>query len=285
MKIVRFLGGLGNQMFQYAFYLSLSQKFGKVKADLKHFKDYPLHNGFELERIFNIKLKRASKFQSKLYANEGSGFMFRKLRRVMGAKNAYYTEKRHFGYEPGIFHDQKSRYYWGYWQNLKYVSAVEKQLRKDFSFQVPLDEINSDLLNKIRFCKTVALHVRRGDYLSDPFLGGICDLEYYRQAIEIAKRRVQDPRFIVFSNDIAWCKASLDLEDAIYVDWNLGLNSYKDMQLMSKCHNNIISNSSFSWWGAWLNNNKEAIIIAPKRWMNLKELDYSGLIPENWITI
>jgi hypothetical protein len=285
MKIVKFLGGLGNQMFQYAFYLSLKQHFKHVKADLSGFEDYTLHYGYELEKVFSIKLKVASDFDIRIYRNEDRSFFTRKFRQLKGAKGAYHNERQFFGFENDIYQDQKPRYYWGYWQNYHYLNETEDQLKSDFIFTEPLDRPNLLLLEKIYSSNSVSIHVRRGDYLTDPLLNGVCDLNYYLEAINRIRNKVSEPSFIVFSNDIRWCTTSLGLDNAVYVDWNTGSESYRDMQLMSSCKHHILSNSSFSWWASWLNSYEQKVVVSPNKWMNDPSYDYSGIIMENWVKI
>jgi hypothetical protein len=285
MKVVKFLGGLGNQMFQYAFYLSLEQNFSNVKADLNGFKKYNLHQGFELENVFDIQLKRISALESWLYDNENRSFILRKMRRVLGTKYAYYPEKQYFGFEPGIYSDSATRYYWGYWQNFNYFNNVEAHLKRQFVFKNGLTGKNAAVLRQIKNQNTISLHVRRGDYLTDPLLGNVCNLPYFTNAIDMMNSIVGNSLYVVFSNDILWCKQNLPLKGCLYVDWNTGRNSYLDMELMSSCKHNIISNSSFSWWAAWLNSHSEKVVISPKQWMGSQELDYSGLILKDWIAL
>jgi len=285
MKIVRFLGGLGNQMFQYAFYKSLTKKSRSVKADLTEFEGYALHNGFELERVFNIHLPSVSRFWVNIYDSGNSKFVYRKLRKLLGLKKAFYSENPIFSFDREILEDKTSKLYWGYWQNASYFKDILPELLNDFQFKEPLTGKNLTTLDTILHSESVALHVRRGDYLNEPLLGGICDLEYFRNAIAIMNQKVADPRYFVFSNDQDWCKANLPLSGATFVDWNQSENSYIDMQLMSNCKHLIISNSSFSWWAATLNNNPQKVIISPKRWVNDELLDTSGLINNTWITL
>lgn len=285
MKIVKFLGGLGNQMFQYAFYLFLKQHFNKVKVDLTGFSNYHLHNGYELEHVFGIRLRQADPFEIRLYTPERRDWTTRKLRRLYGTKKAWYSEKEEFAFDPLIAGDKGSRYYWGYWQHYHYIKDIEPQLRESFQFRQELSGQNSKLLNEVSGLQTVSLHVRRGDYLGHPLLGGICESDYYQDAVGRMKQQLQDPVFIVFSNDINWCEKSLPLENAVYVNWNTGTNSYMDMQLMSCCRHHIIANSSFSWWGAWLNDDERKKVIAPGKWVNVSGSDSSGLLPPNWTRI
>jgi len=268
MKIVKFLGGLGNQMFQYAFYLSLSNKQSNVKADVSDFETYELHNGLELEKVFNIKLNKASLFSIKIFNPFYRTWIFRKLRRILNLKKAYFTEKTPFFFDSEALNSSKSKMYWGYWQHLGYFEQISEQIKQDFSFKSPLKNENLAISNLITTTESVSIHVRRGDYVGHSLLGGICDSNFYENAIQIIKHQVSAPTFFVFSNDINWCKENIKVKNVHYISWNQNENSYIDMQLMSMCKHNIIANSSFSWWGAWLNPNKHKIVVSPKRWTN-----------------
>lgn len=282
------MGGLGNQMFQYSFYLALQKQFKRVKADLTGFEDYPLHNGFELHNIFRINLKNASKFDLNIYGPQNRHWVWRKLRRLYQTKYAYTEETISFGFDKAIFSDKRNRYYWGYWQHIDYVNRVAKDLRVKFRFPEPNGIKNIQLIQKIKQRNSVSLHIRRGDYLltANQHLGNVCDITYYKKAITYIKSKIDNPLFIVFSNDISWCRETFKDIDAVFVDWNTGKESYIDMQLMSLCQHNIIANSSFSWWGAWLNNNLNKIIVSPNKWINETRLntDGCGLILDTFIT-
>jgi hypothetical protein len=285
MKIIKFLGGLGNQMFQYALYKTLQKKFPNVKADLHGYKNYPLHNGFELEKIFNIKLKKTNKFTKDLYNKHNRKWMYRKLRRLLNLKNAYQEEKSLFAFDPSILTDTKSRYYWGYWQNLRYFDVIADDLRIDFQFKNKLTGANQQTLSEIQQTESIAIHVRRGDYLKDPLLGGLCGPDYYQQAINHMLSKVDSTQFFIFSDDITWCQKHLPLTQAKFISWNKGAESYIDMQLMSACQHNIIANSSFSWWAAWLNPNPSKIVVYPKKWVNDNQTLESMSTPENWTAL
>ncbi|SEM69141.1 Glycosyl transferase family 11 [bacterium A37T11] len=289
MKIVRFLGGLGNQMFQYAFYKSLELQFKNVKADILEFENYTHHNGFELEKIFPLRINHASRFEINFIDFRNRAWKYRKLRRLLFFKGGYYEEWPFFSYEDSIFRDHSSKIYWGYWQHHDYVDKVGDQLRKDFVFPALDPSPNLELLKELgQEEKSVAIHVRRGDYLKDPYLGGLVNLAYFENGISYMKERLAHPRFYVFSDDMAWCKENLPLgNDAIFVDWNIGNESYRDMQLISQCKHAIISNSTFSWWGAWLNQHPEKLVVVPKLWWRHPDIkvDTSQMHPTAWITI
>ncbi|WP_316826672.1 alpha-1,2-fucosyltransferase [Pedobacter miscanthi] len=284
MKIVKLLGGLGNQMFQYAFYRSLQNKGINVYADLSDFEDYPLHNGYELERVFNIHVKTPGKFLLELFKPNQSKWIFRKLKRILNLKNTYRVEENELRFDAS-FLNNNNNYYAGYWQNEEYFQTIANQIKHDFKFP-EIEEIkNQTVMQQINQAEGVALHVRRGDYLKDPLLGNICDLNYYEQAILTINSKIKNAQFFVFSDDMGWCQQNLKLENVTYIDWNKGNSSYIDMQLMSNCKHNIIANSSFSWWGAWLNNNTSKMVIAPKKWVNNLAADDTDICPKNWIKL
>lgn len=285
MKIVKFLGGLGNQMFQYAFYLSLQNHFKTIKADLKDFETYTLHNGFELEDIFQITFNKATSLDLNLYLPHNRKWLWRKLRRFNGSKNAYLEENPFFSFQPNLFRDNKKRYYWGYWQHIDYINPVAELLRRDFQFPTIKDKNNKELLKLLKKQETVSVHIRRGDYLNEPSFVGICDLTYYKKAISYMQENLQNPLFVFFSNDIDWCRTHFGSLNAQFVDWNTGKDSFRDMQLMSLCQHNIIANSSFSWWASWLNGNPNKIIISPKKWINDTHLETDGLILPHFVTL
>ncbi|WP_143414822.1 alpha-1,2-fucosyltransferase [Geobacillus sp. E263] len=289
MKIVKVIGGLGNQMFQYAFYRNLKAKFQEVKLDITAFETYKLHNGYELERVFDIKPEYATKKEIYPLTTNRNSKISKIKRRIFGGKETEYIEKD-LKFDPEVFKVTGDVYFEGYWQTEKYFKEIEDLIRKDFQFKNPLTNKNLELSNKIKNENSVSIHVRRGDYYTSKKAerkhGNIATIEYYQKAVRKITEFVDNPVFYIFSDDIPWVKENLKLEnEVIYVDWNKGLDSYIDMQLMSICKHNIIANSTFSWWGAWLNQNKNKIVIAPSRWINNKRLDTSDVIPKEWIKI
>ncbi len=189
-----------------------------------------------------------------------------------------------FAYSEQIFEDKKNRYYWGYWQHIDYINQVEDLLRDNLIFPPIKDAENLHIQDLIQQHNSISLHVRRGDYLQEPLFKDICTEEYYQKSIKYMLETQESPLFIIFSNDISWCKAQFNDLNAIFVEHNSGINSFKDMQLMSKCKHHIIANSSFSWWGAWLNDSPDKIVISPRKWINDSNLDTSGLVLPTFIT-
>ena len=292
MRIVQIIGGLGNQMWQYAMLVSLRKHFPNedVFYNTSFFNGYPLHNGFELDRIFNITAKQAStKDIRKVYHHFiGHNFYLRVYTHFFPALKTEVREKESEPYRKEIFEQKGDYYYNGYWADHRYFDSCRSELLKELSLKNPLDDQNQNLLKENDGKFVCSLHVRRGDFLKDPDYAGICDLDYYQRAIEIVSSKYEKPiRFLIFSNDMDWCKENLansfGNNEAIYVDWNKGNDSYKDMYLMSHCNANIIANSSFSWWAAYLNEVPEKIVVSPT---NYKNKDMGFKVPLNeWICI
>ncbi|MDN3608477.1 alpha-1,2-fucosyltransferase [Vibrio ostreicida] len=289
MKIVNINSGLGNQMFQYAFYLSLKNmnKNQKVKVDITWFDNEKFHNGFELSKVFGVSPDFATYPEVKALSHVGYSFLSRVKRRLCLRKDEIVEPKiLQFKYSPSLFgQTDVDNFYRGYWQSYKYFDSVEHEVLREFSFPIFSDRNNLEMEEflKENIGRTVSIHVRLGDYLKDKRLSGLCSLEYYTEAISKVRERVEDPIFIVFSDDIDWCKSNLDSIGAKFVDWNISKNSFRDMQLMSLCSNNIIANSSFSWWGAFLNKNESKLVIAPKVWM--RDVNTDDLIPDSWVRL
>lgn len=252
MKIVNFTPGLGNQIFEYVFTEYLKKMYPNEKV-YGYYNPIFLnkHNGLEIHKIFDVTLPPATKVSNAV------AFLCRAVARFYPAVKA--TDKKYY---------DKAMYYDGWWQDKKFFLDTIKTIK----FRQPvMDETNKELLNAISSSESVSLHVRRGDYL-DPQnakqYGGICTLDYYNKAISMIKEKYINPRFIVFSNDIEWCKANLLIDEATFVTNNTGEYSWMDMYLMSHCMANILANSSFSYWGAMLNINSPQTVIYPKKWSN-----------------
>lgn len=287
MIISRLIGGLGNQMFQYAVGRSLAiANSCELKLDVSGFENYTLHNGYELD-IFNIKAGIAnSKEVSRLVSKQSRlmRFVFRKLKIK---KSTHFLEKS-FTFDHNFFDAKPPVYLDGYWQSYKYFESIEPQLKQEFSLKNSISRLNLDISEQISSVNAVSVHIRRGDYVSNKHTNsvhGLCSLDYYRAAIQTITERVENPFFFIFSDDIAWIKDNLTTNsDTVYVDHNSGKQSYNDMYLMSLCQHHIIANSSFSWWGAWLGANAKKIVIAPKQWF-VNDTVTNDLIPKSWLRL
>ena len=274
-------------MFQYAFALALKQRFPdeEIKLDISHFKGYSLHDGFEIERNFGSLLPYAtSKDLRKVTYYVPNYKISRLLRKLLGYKKSEYKEPRSFTYWQDAFEKTGNCYYEGCWQNEKYFNVYEALIRKVFNFRQSLGDKNEELLIQIKNTESVGIHVRRGDYLTDPTYQGICDLPYYRNAIAFINEHIKVPNFFIFSNDAEWCKENIAPLCSKYtiIDWNGGKMSWADMQLMSLCKHNIIAHSSFSWWAAWLNNHDDKIVVSPKGWLNREDITDTPQL-KDWI--
>lgn len=288
MNIIRISAGLGNQMFQYAFYLSMKSKDPTACIDISEFKYRKHHHGYELEKIFNVNPSSATEKQVAEIADVSKSLsaVIRRdfFKRGLKVNGELYKESG-FGYRPELF-EKKDTYFQGFWQSWKYFENVETEVRDNFTFVTPISPRNKELSEKIVNSNSVSIHIRRGDYTKKrrwDEIGSICNIDYYNWAIAHINEFIENPRFIIFSDDIQWARENLFLKDSIYVDWNTGTESYNDMRLMSLCKHNIIANSSFSWWGAFLNSNPDKIVIAPGKWYRYTPTP--DLIPDGWITL
>lgn len=292
-------GGLGNQMFQYAAGratslrtktdLALDTGFYDVESDKQAHEKNVLINLFP--RIRAMQLPYIDQVFLADIQTESKGIIVRSYNyasSLLGLKPLYkkVIETKFLNYQPD-FHQQNATilHLSSDWQNENYFITYESIIRKDFIFSdLSANSLNYSLIKNIRSSASVSLHVRRGDYLSSA-THQPTSAAYYTKAIEMIRSRVDNPTFFVFSDDIAWCQQNLNLSNATYVNHNNGLQSHIDMQLMSNCQHNIIANSSFSWWGAWLNNNSEKMVIAPEMWLEKFNIKANNIIPSTWITI
>lgn len=283
-EIIFFQGGLGNQMFQYAFYLAKKHNKSNVEYDTGLFRLFSQHNGYELERIFNVKTKFS-------FINLILLFFLKRITCVSRIFNKYVymlNDCMPSTFVSSYLSSHKGFVlYYGYWQTEQYFIDIREDILNAFSFNEHLlNRQSKEYLGKIKRTNSISIHIRRGDYLQEKnnvLYGNICTLEFYQKAIEKIIETVHNPTFYIFSNEIGWIKNNMDISNAIYVCCNYGKDSWQDMYLMSQCQHNIIANSSFSWWGAWLNKNPRKIVISPPKFMNVG--CSADIIPESWIKI
>lgn len=233
-------GRLGNQMFQYALLLGISEKNGYSFAIPKE------HHS--LKECFNIKCK---------------AYSFNDADKIV--KNLKFYRETYFHFNEIVFNLLDDMIYVGNFQTEKYFKHCESSVREQFSFKQDIYDASKQFIqsNRKQDKKLVSVHVRRGDYLTRPHEHPVQTLEWYKIAFD--KFNKQETRFIVFSDDLKWCKENFSNLDLDIVYSNLSSN-YEDLCAMTLCDSNIIANSSFSWWGAWLNNNPDKVVIAPKNW-------------------
>ena len=275
MKVVKIFGGLGNQMFQYA--------FGKLISadayDISWFEESKNENvtprQYELD-VFNCTPTILTKQQHKKIIQNN------KILKIFGIKTGLHKIKE----QPANVYNQNylkqnNGFFVGYWQCADYYDSIRKQLLQEFTLKTEPNNKNKKIFDLINSTNSVSLHVRRGDYVKLQETHGLCNLDYYNQAIDFIDKKVKNPHFFIFSDDIKWVKKNLKTEHpCTFIDFNHDKDSVWDIFLMKHCKHNIIANSSFSWWGAWLNENQNKIVIAPKKWWaDGTQID---IVPNKW---
>ena len=285
MIITAILGGLGNQMFQYAAAKALAvSRTQPLLLDLAAFDGYKLHNGFELDRVFKIDSAAAKTTDLLPVLGWRTSALVRKIlkrRPFAPLRGAHLAIEPAPNYWPGLQTIQSPLYMMGYWQSERYFLKQESAIRADFRFRQKLGGRNAELAAEMADRPSVSVHLRRGDYLSDQIMD-VCSLDYYRAAAKHLEEHLGRPDYCVFSDDADWVRRHVDfVAGATFIDHNKGLDSYQDMQLMSCCKHHVIANSSFSWWGAWLNPSTEKIVVAPRTWFR-DGRDDSDHVPPQW---
>lgn len=273
MIMLQMSGGLGNQMFFYALYKALRQEGKDVCIEeFTHYGDIGRNDNC-LEDIFTLHYHRGSREEYNRLTDSSMQLCKRLRRKLFGRKDKVYKEKDAIVFEPEIF-AQNDCYAEGYWQSQHYFEKVKGELRKDFTFDWShFPSKAQEYRKQMEQTVSVSLHIRRGDYLNEkfaPIYGGICTDTYYESAKTYIKEKYPNCVFYLFTNDAEWGRSQVSA-DVVFVDCTDPHNAYVDMALMSCCKHNIIANSSFSWWGAWLNPNPEKTVIAPAKWLNTSD--------------
>lgn len=279
MIMLQMTGGMGNQMFTYALYRALGQMGKEVCIeDFTHY-DTPEKNC--LQTVFHLDYRKADRETYQRLTDSTPDFLHKMKRKLTGRKEKIYQEKDAILFEPEVF-QAEDVYMIGYFQSARYFEKAADSLQKDFSFEWSnFPEKAEKLREQMQKETSVSLHIRRGDYMTDKFAGiygNICTEAYYEAARRYMKEHFGDCRFYLFTDDAEWGRQQ-ESEDTVYVDASEGTGAYVDMALMSCCKHHIIANSSFSWWGAWLDENPDKTVIAPAKWLNISEGKdiYAGL--------
>ncbi|MBO6236685.1 MAG: alpha-1,2-fucosyltransferase [Schwartzia sp.] len=285
MVLAEVSGGLGNQMFQYACGKALAiRNSDRFSLD---FSWYDRQDGrtFQLWR-YNIDYEECDNAGLKSLR---TAHKFRRWGERLLFGNRRIRENG-TGYDDSVFRAKGNLYLQGFWQSEKYFRDCKRTIENEFCLVEELDVENRAWAEKIRQSRNaVSVHIRRGDYVTVPVNQEIfaeVSLNYYNDSLKIMGSLLGEMNVFVFSNDLPWAKANL-VSDApmFFVDVNDENNGHKDMHLMSLCGHNIIANSTFSWWGAWLNKNREKIVIAPRKWFKKEELNHDDIIPDEWIVL
>ncbi|WP_150464417.1 alpha-1,2-fucosyltransferase [Francisella sp. XLW-1] len=276
MIIVKIVGGLGNQMFQYAYARALESRGYDVKIDISEFSKYKLHGGYQLNR-YGISIHTI--YDKKSY--------FQKIRNKI-IKKFYFIKEESLDFDTKYLNLNNKQYVEGYFQSERYFIDIRNILLKEFIIQEPLSKYTRLMEEKISKNKSCSVHIRRGDYTSDKNINvhGVCSIDYYMKAIDIVNSYNPCTNFFIFSDDIVWCKKFFNNDKIFFVD-NHGRVPHEDIYLMSLCNNNIIANSSFSWWGAWINQDDNKIVIAPKNWFAATVLQEQSqdIVCDGWLKI
>lgn len=290
--IANLIGGLGNQMFQYATGRAVAHHHGvPLLLDASGFAHYDLRR-YELGELA-IQARLATEEElTRAGVKAKAPTLLNRVSKALGLdRPANLLKEASFTYDARIEQVTSPVYLDGYWQSERYFAGIADLLRQEFMLREPADPANAKIAAQIREAGTsaVSLHIRRGDYVNNPQTAqyhGVCSLDYYRAAVDYIAARVSAPHFFVFSDDHAWVTENFRLDHAVtLVEVNGADRGVWDMALMKACRHHVIANSSFSWWGAWLNPHADKIVAAPQRWFSGASHITSDLIPASWIQL
>lgn len=285
LVIARLIGGLGNQLFQYAAARRISLRSGlPLKLDLGGFESYALRT-YRLG-AFRIAATRAASDEVLALRGPALGPV---LERLPLPRRRTHVKERHFHFDSRILAIRGPAYLAGYWQSERYFADVAENIRAEITVDAAPAGDNAETLRAIESGESVCVHVRRGDYVTNKRAQrrhGACSLEYYGEAVAGIRERVERPHYFVFSDDPAWARANLSFDGPVrFVDHNGPDHDFEDLRLMSRCRHHIIANSTFSWWGAWLARRAGQVVIAPKRWFASGKHDARDVYPEAWLKL
>ncbi len=296
MIIVKLIGGLGNQMFQYSLGRHLAVKYNaELKLDTAYLLDRRprtdmVYRDYDLS-IFTIDEKIATSCEVARFTGNYSSYwkragfyLFKKI------NNPKIINEQFLHFDHTVLEVGASAYLAGFWQSEKYFKDVESIIRSDFMFKINLSPNSKELAHRIEAANAVCLNVRRADYITNPLSSkylGFIGLDYIHQAVETIAEKVDKPEFFIFSDDIEWCEQNIQLKHpyTIVSHTYAGAKFSDYLQLMTLCKHFIIPNSTFGWWAAWLCKHPDKIIIAPRNWVKESSRYNKDLIPENWIQL
>ena len=297
--IVQLMGGLGNQLFQYAVGRRIAKMNNfSLKLDLSWFRCHPSwfkyhpYRPYSLNHFATLKdiasLAEVAELRGLTWVHLKEKLLHRTYVDSPHSKQTMIRE-RTMDFDPEILQISGDTYLSGYWQSEKYFKDIEEVIQKEFTVITPPDPKNIMIANEIRETEAVCIHVRRGDYVSDPKanrLIGLCSLDYYHRSIDYIMSKVEKPHFYIFSDDPNWSQQHITIDaPTTYVRNNPSDRNYEDLRLMTYCRHFIIANSSFSWWGAWLSSNRQKIVVAPAQWFNEVRYNDDDRLPKEWIRL
>ncbi len=285
MVIIHVMGGLGNQLYQYALYEKFRSLGKEAKLDLYAYRDAEGADrewrALELAWLDGLQYEVCTADERHIFLDNRMGFADRVRRKLTGRRDRTVRERGE--YMPEIF-DMDDVYLYGFWGCERYYIDIVPLLQEKICFPVSADARNRALLETMEHTNAVGIHIRRKDYLTvadGKRYMAICTDAYYASAIDYISDRIENPVFYIFSDDAAYAKAHYDQENMHVVDWNTGRESLHDMELMSRCKHNICANSTFSIWGARLNRNADKIMIRPLHHDNYEVSDVQT-VHDNW---
>jgi hypothetical protein len=288
MIVVKMTGGLGNKMFQYALYKSIIASGKEALIDDSSFNPSWDFEIIKLPHIFlNATYEIASIKLIKQFGGENN-FKNKVKRRLNFLFKKKFIGEKSLSYNPLISGLNGDYFLSGLWQSEKYFNGYSQLIKHSFQFKAFADEKNILLSNEMSQGASVAIHIRKGADYERKNVIGTCDINYYKRAVEYIQKRIKDPYYYIFTDNVQWVSEHIKDINYTLIDWNpvSGVENYLDMQLMSCCKHNIIANSTYSWWGAWLNGNPDKLVLCPKIWYNKSSgLDTNDLIPESWIKL
>lgn len=287
MIIVKLMGGLGNQMFQYAAGKALAcAKNQSLFLDISNYNELQEDispRSFKLN-CFNVNAEIIDKKEILRYTKKNN-----LLNRLINKFKPYYRKKifihPEFQFDPNFYNTINDVYLNGYWQSYLYFEKINETILKEFSLKEQYLGGIVPTLAIINNSESVSVHIRRGDYITSKVAAevlGCLPYSYYDNAFQLIEKGIKDPHYFIFSDDIEWVKLNMKIRNSTVIDTN---NELYDLILMSHCKHNVIANSSFSWWAAWLNRNTNKIVIAPKKWFNDTTINTNDLIPPAWIRL
>lgn len=294
MIVIKVMGGLGNQLFQLAFGMSIAKKYNyKVKYDITYYDNIP-ENDTKRELCIKKYLNWgniATKEEIESYQFYHENKIYRVLRKLHIKREKVQYERLENGISD-LSQVSDDRYLIGFWQSERYISTVRDEIVEMLQ-NVPatLDNQVKEIIHKVQTCESVSIHVRAGDYLAqenEKVFGGICTSEYYKRCYALAKQAKPQAKFYLFTNDVEWTKEHIDLpysniEIVSYIIKND--DPWGELMIMSRCHTNIIANSSYSWWAAWLNTNSDQTVYCPTKWTNNDSKLNEGILCSSWIRV
>lgn len=293
-------GGFGNQLQQYATGLALARKLNAMyKVDISFFEQEQYRKWYKMDKV-NVNLELATKEEIERLKNKPNSPLFFMVLNKLGIHSVYrkktdIIDSFNFKADKRILNLKHSAYISGWCSAGTYVRDIKPVVIEQFTPKSPLSDYAQEYLNKIKAVNAVSIHIRRGDFLDLQHFFRIVPIEYYKMAVAEISKRLVNPKFFIFSNDIEWAKENTEFVNSpVFVDLSscenyTGYADIEEFELMKHCKHNIIANSSFSWWASYLNKNNDKIVIAPKKWFNDKSFQKSfekyPLYQKNWIQI